>query len=195
MFAIFRLAVLGLVVGTLACSGDVDRGTGPEPDPYLAPSSPTNVLENLAISYRLRDIDGYDAVMDESFIFQPSESDDVDFDELAKNADYESTRRMFEQVENIEIRLAHSGADSSDFESYPGADGYMKITVPSVFIRVLTRDGEAHDPLIYLVDGDPAVFIFEPIEIEGGTHYKIVFQQDLHSGSRRGEETLTASLP
>lgn len=173
---------LAAVLGATGCSEE--KSTQPQPDPpptYRAPTSEANVLENLQTAHRLKDIDGYDAAMHEEFMFVPNGADpDIDFVSFNRLEDHESTRNMFEVVEDIDMNLVFGDAVESDVSGYEG-DEYSKIEVTDVTLRVQTREGAAGDPLIYLITGDVARFIFKRDDTPDPPTYTIIYQADLGS--------------
>jgi len=174
------LALL-LVLG-LGCSDDDDKMSAPEPSPeYAERTSPGAVLENLALAYRLRDIDAYTDQLDSGFVFIPNPADpEVFFDELRFVDDVLGTRNMFEHVDNISLDLTYAPGEGtpSDFAEYPAADGYRQILVQSVRMDVTTRELIGGEPLILQVAGDPATFIFKPSVSGADTTWRIAYQQD-----------------
>ncbi len=185
----FVLTVLAIgVLTATGCLFSPEKKSDPPTDPggtYLAPTSPENVLHNLEEAYRNREIQRYTALIADDYVFEASEADlEVDFDYLNYDQEIETHENMFRNVDNITITLDHNGAVPSDRAAYPPEDGYMKILVPAVRIDVLSRiaDETSGELITFRVNGDPAVFIFEPDFTKTPTEYKVVYQQDLFTG-------------
>jgi hypothetical protein len=181
-----RAGILGTLMLGLVLSGcslfSPEDAPEPEPEPpaeFKPRTSPENVLFNLALAHERRLIDAYRDQMDPDYVFVPSPNDpDVTFTELAYNEDQESTENMFDVVDQIDLTLTHPAPIPSDFEGYPGEEGYRLIQVTSVNMRVVTREIIDGEPLILLVGGDPAKFIFKPDSTQTPVTWRIVYQQD-----------------
>jgi hypothetical protein len=174
------------------CLFDPKTKEGPGEDDggsYLPPTSPENVLANLATAYRFKEIDPYDRVTHDDFVFKPSlDDDEITFTELNERDDFHSTKNMFTDVISIDINLESSGPTPSDLPLYPASEGYLRVLVPQVFISVETQiDGEMWT---LKVEGDPAKFIFAPDFSVSPTTYSIIYQQDLHIAAREVQEAL-----
>ena len=146
-------------------------------------ATPGNVLSNLELAYRLRDIDAYRDQMDDTYVFQPNPDDpEVDFEQLNAQQDQESTENMFNQVDKIEIRLTYPASEPSDRAEYPAEEGYRQILVSSVNLDITTREIIDGEPLILQVAGDPATFIFVPDSTKSPVTWKIRIQQEIGIG-------------
>ncbi len=148
--------------------------------PPAGAASPEAALDSVVAGYGRMDIETYAEVIDLDFAFEPSEYDDLDFDQLNRSQDHRSTWLMFERVEQIVIHLTHGGSEESNLPAYPGSEGYRMISVPDVFLAVLTRDENTGKPVTLLVDGDEALFVFRPDNRANPTSWTIVYQKDLH---------------
>lgn len=164
-----------LALGT-GCSKDDAEVMAPEAPTYLAPTSPENVLFNFTLAYNNRDLDAYVDALDPQFLFIPSMDDEMD--EFDYDADLQSTGGMFDNVEAITLRLTHDASVESDRAEFPAEDGYRKIDVSHVDLRVETEDFTQGDRLILEVRGDVATFIFAPDPTQDPPTYRIVLQQD-----------------
>jgi hypothetical protein len=173
----------------VACDDDDDdRATTPDAPRYVAPTTPAAVLENLVTAYVNQDIDGYDDVTHPDFVFKPSlDDDEISFVELNERQDHESTLSMFSQVLSVELSLGEEITDTpSDLPEYPASEGYRRVLIPQVFLSVETRiEGELWS---LRVEGDPAKFIFAPDRSTDPTSYSVIYQQDLHSSGRGGDD-------
>ncbi len=175
-------ATVLLVVVFISCS---ERVMGPEPTAkrsgpeYLPPTTPENVLENLQTAYEEKDIDGYAACLDPDFVFVPSRSSGMGSSTLDRAEDLQSTRRMFEAVDDIRITLTHGRSTSSTMEHpYAEEDGHRVIDVSNVWIRIVDSDATQDGPLVHEVNGDQARFVFRPIGGTSPIEYQIVCQQE-----------------
>jgi hypothetical protein len=186
MRSISALVVFALVAGALALSScSSDRSVAPESTSpggevpaYVAPSSPENVLANLVTAHLRRDIEGYAACFADEFVFVPSPRQQVGFDRLTREDDLASTRRMFERVEAIEMRLTPGPIRPSERVDLPASDGYVEtLATVSLRVRVPQPGGES---LVLDVANDPAYFVFAPSTEEGRRVYRIVRQEDRH---------------
>ncbi len=161
-----------------------DPDPPPEPAVYHERTSPDSVLMNLEIAHLFKDIDGYADQIDDAYEFIPSQEDintgEITFESLNQEQDYLSTENMFDVVFGIEIRLDQSPVYPSDREDFPEDEGYMMIQVPSAYLAVETPDAEGGEPVTYLVQGDPALFIFKPDTTVAPTTWQIVYQEDQH---------------
>jgi len=161
-----------------------DPDPPPEPAVYHERTSPDSVLMNLEIAHLFKDIDGYADQIDDAYEFIPSQEDintgEITFESLNQEQDYLSTENMFDVVFGIEIRLDQSPVYPSDREDFPEDEGYMMIQIPSAYLAVETPDPEGGEPITYLVQGDPALFIFKPDTTVDPTTWQIVYQEDQH---------------
>ena len=185
MSTVRRLGILGsfgLALTLAGCGLFSPEKATPEPEvpeEYKARISPGNVLFNLALAHRNRDIDNYRDQMDEQYLFIPNPEDpEVDFEQLTFPEDQESTENMFNVVDKVEMRLDYPAPQPSDRLEYPAEQGYQQILVSSVRMDVTTREIIDGEPLILQVAGDPATFIFVPDSTQTPVTWKIVFQQD-----------------
>lgn len=177
-FFIHAIAAFGLpLVGCGLFSPDpAPPEEAPPPRQLLDPISPENVLNNLAFAYENRDYDAYVDALDEGFRFVPSINDTID--EFDRDEDLRSTENMFNNVDDVSLRLIHQAAVPSDRQEFPAEDGYRMILVSNVNLRVDTRDFSQGSRLILVVTGDPATFIFKPDTTTTPVEYRIALQQD-----------------
>lgn len=159
---------------------------------YLPPTSPENVVENLSVAYRHRDIASYTNTLADEFVFYPSPGDLVPFLLLSRAEDIQSTTTMFDAVSRIDARLWMSPSVPSNDPSYPAVDGFRIVDVTDVGIRIVTTSGT--DPLIYLVQGNLARFVLAPDDAESPSDWRIAAQFDLGIGFRRTEESRWGTL-
>jgi hypothetical protein len=145
-----------------------------EPTDYLPATSPENVLWNLLLAHRLRDIEAYDRAIGEGYRFVPA-PDDVPWAALDREADHAATARMFATAAEISVWPSFGPSTASDYLEFPADEGYRMVAMSSIRIRIDTGEGPADDPLILEVFDDPAIFVFRP-EAETGWH--IVYQED-----------------
>jgi hypothetical protein len=100
-----------------------------------------------------------------NYKFIPAPDDpEAHFPFLTKDDDLGSTRRMFDNVDQIQMRFTYDEDQTpppSDLIDFPAEDGYVMIIVPSVYIDILTREDVDGEPLRRLVPGTPAKFIFQ----------------------------------
>jgi len=183
-------AVLALVV--LACA---DKETDPnDPTHYFKPTSPENVLRNLMRSYVNRDIAAYEGVMAGEFIFVANRVEpDLGFDDLDREQDRVSTLRMFGAAQSIDVSIAPFAAQLSGLAVYPASEGYLQIDASDIHIEVTVPDAHGGDPVVWLVAGDPATFVFKPDSLPDQVNYTIVYQRDLYSGGDDASRAGTVS--
>lgn len=176
-------AILAFALPLTGCGLFAPEEAPPQPPPpprtVLPPTSPENVLNNLAFAHENRSWDEYVDALSPEFLFVPSDADQqegiepFDYDE-----DIQSTENMFNNVDSIELQLTHQASVPSDRLEYPAEDGYRMILVSRVNMLVQTRtitDGE----VLYLqIGGDPATFIFEPDLTQTPVEYRIRYQKD-----------------
>jgi hypothetical protein len=96
---------------------------------------------NFERAYRLKDIDGYDALIHVRFVFKPSVYSPVAFTELSNVQDHVTTSAMFADVVNIEIELDTGPIEDSRHPGYPASDGYKMITDRRMHMFIETRGG------------------------------------------------------
>lgn len=178
------VVLVSVAIASVVVSCSSDRALAPEigaladPPGYVSPTSPERVLQNLVVAHERRDIDGYAACFADDFVFVPSPSDNLRFDHLSREEDLACTRRMFREVERIEMSLVPGPVEPSDRVDLPAEEGYLR-TLARVDIR-LTLPGQGPDRRVLAVVDDRAHFVFEPEMIEGVTTYRIVRQEDRH---------------
>jgi hypothetical protein len=184
----FLALIIGAAMTGCLFSPDPAEDPPPQPPPeYLPPTSPENVLENFMLSHRELNSPEYRETTDTTFVFLPAPGDTVPYDFLTKAEDDEIMEDLFDQVESFEIDLIHSGAEPSDRQDFPASDGFMQIPTIAL-LRVTTREGDAGDPLILLVNNQPATFIFGPDSTETPVTWKIVLHQDQSTIGRVGHQ-------
>jgi len=173
--------VLILMAITVGCSDD-DSPTQlqPTPSPYVEPTSPEAVLDNFMTAHRELDIDAYKATTAVTFEFLPATGDTVPYVFLTKVEDDRIMEDLFDAIESFEIDLTFGDAEASTRQDLPASEGYMEI-LATALLRVTTRDGEAGDPLILLVNNEPAYFVFQPDSTQSPVTWKIRLQQDQSS--------------
>lgn len=180
-FWVIPVIAAGLGCGLFAPEKDQTPDPTPPTATIYPPTSEENVLRNLETAHRFKNIDYYDGTLHDDFVFVPNGADpDIDFERLDRVQDRESTLNMFAQVDDIDMNLVFGIPVESDVFGYEG-DEYSKVEVTNVTLRVQTREGAAGDPLIYLVEGDVARFIFKRDESATPNTYSIIYQADLGS--------------
>ena len=191
-------AMLALLV--LAGCKDKDKVVvpDPEPSPYLAPTSPHNLLDNLRTAIELRDIDAYAALFDESeftFHFDPVDlSDQPDLPELwGYVGEVLWATNAFGSADVLDISLAFMKGAVSDAESSDGEGvqlTWKKATITAIELEIETKNPQnPTDPIFYKVSGDRGQFFFavDPdVVVDGEPTWKIVRWKDIRVGARPG---------
>jgi hypothetical protein len=188
------LGFLAALATLLASACSDDEPTKPDRPPiYLPRTSPENVLENLATAHRRMDINGYDAQFHEQFRFLVSPYDDIGVEYFDRIQDHESTERMFDNIDDVEIALANTGSvpsESADPE-YSAATGHRQISVPSAFLQIQTREMQGGEPVFLMVPGHPHRFIFRPDSTANPATWTIVLWEDQNTGFQARDASVT----
>jgi hypothetical protein len=179
-----RSASLAALAMLLACACADDEPTRPDRPLYLPPTSPENVLQNLATAHRRMDIDAYDAQFHEQFRFLVSPYDDIGVEYFDRVEDHYSTENMFNNIDDVEIALANTGSVPSEDPDpeYSAATGHMQIFVPSAFLMIQTREMQGGEPIFLQVPGHPHLFVFRPDSTADPVTWSIVLWVDQNTG-------------
>jgi hypothetical protein len=129
------VVLLSLVAGP-GC-GD-DKVTGPEPLPYREPTSPSNVVANLATAYQLRNVDEYAKLLAPEFIFkfQPVDAQEIAKEFWTRDEDIAGTGALFGAtvVTTIAVSLGHGPDVPAEDLELP--DDARKIRIDQVMLQV-----------------------------------------------------------
>ncbi|MEZ4647770.1 MAG: hypothetical protein R3E97_03125 [Candidatus Eisenbacteria bacterium] len=186
------LLPLAILAGASTLAGCDDDTVQPEPEesPYLDPTSPANLLDNLIIATELRDAEGYAALFDaDQFIFRFDPIDVGDgyplswgyAEELAwSNACFASADVFRLSLEWNQGPLQDLDEDDPDLYTDPAM---KKMLVTSIHLEIeIENPVDPTDHVIFLVQGDRGRFYFEPDPsrlIDGQPTWKIVEWQDI----------------
>ena len=187
-----------VVLALVGCSDDKVTIPEPEPDPspYLAPTSPANLLDNLRTAMELRDPDAYAALFDpEEFVFRFDPVDLRDQPDLPASWGFQGettwSRRAFESPNVLDISLSFIKGAVQDVDESDGAEvdlSWKKSTITGVQLEIETRNpDDPTDNIIYKVSGDRALFFFviDPDSTIGGEPvWQIVEWRDIRVGAR-----------
>lgn len=185
MKPLFGLAFLILFVGSSAgCLKPKTKPPTPPQNEYKAQDSPENVLNNLQVSYRRKEIEEYSKLLrtDFIFVFQPGD-EPIGFEDgfWTREADTTSTDGLFssDDVSDVTIDLTFGAAAPATELNFP--PGTMKIRVNPTFLEVdvistnttLQVDGDIQDmfflPGVEANGEDPALwYLIEWRDIKGG---------------------------
>lgn len=189
------IAAVVLSSSSWACS-EKDKATGPEPEPspYLAPTSPGNLLDNLITALEGRDIDAYSALFDEdefAFRFDPVDLDGnpnlPEFWGYAGEVGWATN--AFDSADVLRIDLAFLKGALVVPDSTEGVpESWRTITITGLELEVeAATPGNPTDNTIYKVSGDRGRFRFAPnpdVLVDGEPTWKIVEWQDIRVGAR-----------
>jgi hypothetical protein len=146
---------------------------------FKEPTSPENVVSNLAESYRRKDIDQYIKLLAPEFIFkfQPVDAQAIETDFWTRDQDSTGTDGLFRTplVSEIRITLTHGPADTARELDLP--DGTMKIRINPTFLEVDQVDG-----ITWQVDGDIQDMFFrtgDPAAGQDSTHWFLIEWRDI----------------
>ena len=133
------IAILGLAALALSCSDDKSTNSnGGEQDPYLPRTSPENLLENLMLAYKHRDVAMLDSLLDRDFTFFFSEEDQDIGDRLDREDEIPIHEEMFDPDRVEELILSYEiGEITLDEERTTVQDSIYVATVESVYLFVL----------------------------------------------------------
>ena len=187
-FPVVAAAVPALVICLLCvgCGDDVEIhnpvGRG-DNIPYLPLTSPGNVIHNLALSYNLRDCEGFEALLREDFVFVFHPDDVVKFPDMIPQQgfwgyadDVQATCNMLDkdyepidpsyEVDDVETHLQLSGSlEPTDEQGAP--EGTLKGYVTLDFTSVA---GGGH---LYLIVHSRPLFFFAPDNAQSPTTWRI----------------------
>jgi hypothetical protein len=184
------LACMALMLSLSGCSDDDDTVRPPareDPRKTIA-----GVMQELIDAYEERDIDRYEALFDQEhflFVFDPYDVNDPDTD-IPPNWDWveeqSANRNMFQSqiVERIELNFVlgtPEPATEQDAEDRPFPEGTMKVSVSEIHLLVDTRNPAGGENILYIADGDHAIFFLLPDqnEIDGVPVWRIFEWRDL----------------
>lgn len=192
--------ILGLVLvtGALGLGACNDTPTNPARSVYLEPTSPENVVQNLALAYRRQEIEPYAKLLAPEFVFkfQPVDVAELLIDQWGKDQDVAGTGGLFgtPMVGDIRINLPH---DPAAAPTEPGFDpGVMKIRVRPTQLEVDQIAGN-NAGITYQVDGDIQDMFFRPGKADLGEnpdHWFLFEWRDLPNptaASRPGARSAT----
>lgn len=194
------LSTAAVALGAVALSGCDDDATKPDltPSPYLAATSPENVIDNLVTAVELRDPEGYAALFDkDAFVFRLDPVDLQGDSNLPPFWNYDGeaawSKNCFESTDVRRIELEWNKGPlqeldpENDPEDYSG-QGVRKMLITGVHLEVDTNNpANPTDPVIFLVSGDRATFYFKPDPnhlVGGQPTWKIVEWRDIRVEGR-----------
>jgi ketosteroid isomerase-like protein len=128
------LAILGMATLTLSCSDDKSTNSnGGEQDSYLPRTSPENLLENLLLAYKHRDVAQFNSLLDEEFVFHFSEEDQDIGVRLLRAAEIPIHDAMFgpDYIQNLTLSY-HVDDITLDEERTTPADSVWVATLSNV---------------------------------------------------------------
>jgi hypothetical protein len=148
---------LGALLGALVLAACDDTATAPARGPYLEPTSPENVLENLITAYRRKEIDEYAKLLGPDFIFKFQDVDvqDIGLDTWNRDQDITGTGGLFGSplVKEVRITLTYDPSTVSG-EMFANVVGEVRtIRINPTFLDVDQIGGEKAGTT-YRVDGD-----------------------------------------
>ncbi len=150
-------------------------------------SSPTNVIENLALAHRLRDIELYKRQLDPSFMVQFSRTIGSDEFGWSNGMSYEddilSTTSMFNGSTAIEFEMAYEKPVPSEVPSYPASEGYWQIRVHSVNISIRLKNMDN----TYVVSHEETMYVLKDCSESRTPEWRAVYQMMYWPGDEPGD--------
>jgi hypothetical protein len=194
---LFAPVVLAVTLSLLGgCSDDSKKVIeDPIPDPYTKPTSVSNVLYNLKLSYNLRDLAKYrECFVDEYvYVFDPVDvGGEHNIPELWGKADeILSAAHLFANQPNVDGYRCDSLSLSftAGVEQPSSIDGsWRMVTLSQVQLIVYAQQEDNGEPLWYEVNNDRADLHFvrtaEVEPVSGERIWKIVYWVDKHNGAK-----------
>lgn len=189
------LLLLPLFLSLLACPWDPPQrppdDDDPE-DPYKPPTSISNILDNLRLSYTNMDDVAYEKLLDDSylFVFDPRDlGDEIGwYDETwGRSEEIDSARNMFAGQENRngqvaqEIRLAFDAGQPQVSDENP--EEWMMVILTGVDLAVTTIKSSSGDTWILQTPGGYEAHLHliqteEEFEDTGDRIWKIAMWED-----------------
>jgi hypothetical protein len=122
---------------------------------YLEPTSPDNLVANLAEAYTWQETDGYTPILAPEFVFrfQPGDAQDLGLTSWTRGEDSTATAGLFaapEVGDDIRISLPHGPAEDA---GAPFAPGVQRIRIDSTELEVDIIGG-GNAGTTYRIDGD-----------------------------------------
>lgn len=177
------LALSALVLA--ACSGQ-DRITSAEVKSALPPTSPQNVLQNIAYAYQTLDFDLYRAQFDPGLKMELGPEMQQ---YLAEQPGYEwdmmATENLFSDAEWITFEMMIDPPRASTVEGYPADEGFMEINAYDVNIEVQPR---RYPDDTWLVSNEGAVFVLKRDASVDPAEYKVIYAKYLGKASEAPSE-------
>jgi len=146
-------------------------------------SCPENVVENLAVAYRLQDFELYQRQLDPSFMVKFS-SPIGDMTGMTYEQDLLSTRQMFEGCSSIEFEMAYEKPVPSTLLEYPPDRGFWQVKIHSLRLRV-TRKGSEQT---FVVSDNKSIVVLKDVSLTGVPDWRMVMQQLYGSGDKPKDE-------
>ena len=175
-FFLLGVFVVLAVFAMDGCIFDPDKdppGTGD--GDYKPLTSPENVMNNLVVSYRRREIQKYAEFLDKEFIFRFQDGDEPP--ELGRefwthDEDSTGTEALFNSpsVSDISVDLTYGAAEEAE---ELGMEGTMKIRVTPMKLTVDDVDGTT-----FLVEGDIQDMFFRNGEGADSTSWTLIEWRD-----------------
>ncbi len=165
--------------GPFGCS----KSTCPPPPPmsadYRVPASPENVMNNLIVSYRRREIETYAELLHRNFVFRFQDGDappELGREFWTHDEDSTGTAALFysPQVATIFIDLTYRDAEPA---LEPELEGAMKIRVSPMKMTVDDVTGTT-----YLVEGDIQDMFFVRGDGADSTRWYLIEWRDIRGG-------------
>lgn len=168
-----------------ACSGQ-DRITSAEVKSALPPTSPQNVLQNIAYAYQTLDFDLYRNQFDPALKLDLGPPAQQYLDEQPDYEwDMESTGNLFADAEWITFEMMIDPPRPSTVEGYPADQGFMEIKAYDVNIEVQPR---RYPDDTWLVSNEEAVFVLKKDASVDPAEYKVIFTRYLGETSEPPSE-------
>lgn len=168
--SLFSLVLATGIVALLAVGCTKPGGPPPDPETYKERTSPANVVNNVIVSYKKREIDRYAELLADDFQFY--------FDEETRPVgipifwnrleDSTGTGNLFSASDVTDIRITLTYGNDVPVTQV-GRESWRKITVTDTFLEVDKPPVGGGEVLTLRVDGDLQDFYFRKGKAPGDT--------------------------
>ena len=166
MRSLLRFGTWGLLFSAVLAGGCIFSPSKTDPvvqtGEYKPPTSPENVINNLQVSYRRKEVDRYAPLLrhDFIFVFQPDDAQEIGTDFWTRDEDSTGTENLFtaQDIRDIRIDLTHGPAQPPTEEGFPDGTMWIRISPTDLEVDqlpdiVLTVEGDIQD--FYFLPGNP----------------------------------------
>lgn len=159
----------------LACS-DENRITSAEAESPLTPTSPENVLQNIAYAYRTLDFELYRDQFDPNLeiIFPPEIQ--AFMEDPSSEWDMMATENLFETADEIKFEVLFEPPTASTIDGYAGDAGFVEIKAHSILLDVKSSFTDGDN---WVATDEEAILVMKKDTSMNPETFKVVYMQYL----------------